>query len=63
MFHFILAPVAPILRGIVKFYLQAKMDYLRVSLVDVYENLADVYIRDLDFSISDRASKTNVRAR
>ncbi|XP_038059496.1 vacuolar protein sorting-associated protein 13C-like [Patiria miniata] len=50
-------------RSTTKFFALAKLDYLCLSLCDVSDFLANIFIRDLEVSASDRASRTTLRAR
>ena len=39
------------------------MEFLCVTLTDVYESLANVYIRGLQFSLVDKDTRMTVKAR
>ncbi|XP_022100693.1 vacuolar protein sorting-associated protein 13A-like [Acanthaster planci] len=57
------APKPPEPRGTTKFFALAKLDYLCISFCDVSDLLANVFVRDLEVSANDRASRTTLRAR
>ena len=54
-------PLEP--RGATKLFALAKLDYLCISFCDVSDLLANVFVRDLEVSVNDRASRTTLRAR
>eukprot|EP00057_Strongylocentrotus_purpuratus_P026588 XP_011681062.1 PREDICTED: vacuolar protein sorting-associated protein 13C [Strongylocentrotus purpuratus] len=56
------APKAPV-RGVIRFYGEATMEYLCITLTDVHESLANVYIRGLQFSLIDKDTRMTVKAR
>ncbi|XP_071478587.1 intermembrane lipid transfer protein VPS13A-like, partial [Diadema antillarum] len=55
-------PKAPV-RGVIRFHAEATMEYLCVTLTDVFESLGNVYIRGLQFAVIDKDTRMTLKAR
>ncbi|XP_077977339.1 intermembrane lipid transfer protein VPS13A-like [Glandiceps talaboti] len=49
-------------RNNIQFYIRAKLDYLSLTLCDSHNNLAEVFVRDLEAAVTMKVSRTTVRA-
>ncbi|XP_070568681.1 intermembrane lipid transfer protein VPS13A-like isoform X2 [Ptychodera flava] len=47
----------------IKFFVRAKLDYLSLTLCDTHNNLAEVFVRDLECAVTMKVSRTTIRAR
>nr|XP_006815973.1 PREDICTED: vacuolar protein sorting-associated protein 13C-like [Saccoglossus kowalevskii] len=50
-------------RNNIQFFMRAQLDYLSLTLCDSHNNIAEVFVRDLESGITMKHSRTTIRAR